>query len=147
MVSSLIQLTDKVLPDMRSLGWGRIITSTSSGIVTPIPNLGMSNTLRMALVGWSKTLASEVASEGITVNVILPGRIATKRLGQLDEARAGREGISVEEVASKSASTIPIGRYGEPEEYGAVAAFLASRQASYMTGSVIRVDGGMIPSV
>ncbi|WP_337064540.1 SDR family oxidoreductase [Rouxiella badensis] len=147
MVSSLIQLTDKVLPDMRSLGWGRIITSTSSGIVTPIPNLGMSNTLRMALVGWSKTLASEVASECITVNVILPGRIATKRLGQLDEARAGREGISVEEVASKSASTIPVGRYGEPEEYGAVAAFLASRQASYMTGSVIRVDGGMIPSV
>ena len=147
MVSSLIQLTDKVLPDMRSAGWGRVITSTSSGIVTPIPNLGMSNTLRMALVGWSKTLAGEVASEGITVNVILPGRIATKRLGQLDSARAGREGISVEQVARNSAATIPLGRYGEPHEYGAVAAFLASCQASYLTGSVIRVDGGMIPAV
>mgnify|MGYP003365181449 CR=1 FL=1 len=147
MVSSLIQLTDKVLPDMRSAGWGRVITSTSSGIVTPIPNLGMSNTLRMALVGWSKTLAGEVASEGITVNVILPGRIATKRLGQLDSARAGREGISVEQVARNSAATIPLGRYGEPHEYGAVAAFLASCQASYLTGSVIRVDGGMIPAI
>lgn len=147
MVSSLIQLTDKVLPDMRSLGWGRIITSTSSGVVTPIANLGMSNTLRMALVGWSKTLASEVAGEGITVNVILPGRISTQRLGQLDQARAGREGISIEEVARNSAATIPVGRYGEPEEYGAVAAFLASRQASYITGSVVRVDGGMIPSI
>lgn len=147
MVSSLIQLTDKVLPDMRNAGWGRIITSTSSGVIAPIANLGMSNTLRMALVGWSKTLASEVAGEGITVNVMVPGRISTQRLGQLDAARAGREGTSVEDVAAKSAASIPAKRYGKPEEYGAVAAFLASQQASYMTGSVIRVDGGMIPSV
>lgn len=147
MVSSLIQLTDKVLPDMHNAGWGRIITSTSSGVIAPIANLGMSNTLRMALVGWSKTLASEVAGDGITVNVMVPGRISTQRLGQLDAARAGREGISVEEVAAKSAASIPAKRYGKPEEYGAVAAFLASQQASYMTGSVIRVDGGMIPSI
>ncbi|QQN35546.1 SDR family oxidoreductase [Rahnella aceris] len=147
MVSSLIQLTDKVLPDMHNAGWGRIITSTSSGVIAPIANLGMSNTLRMALVGWSKTLASEVAGDSITVNVMVPGRISTQRLGQLDAARAGREGTSVEEVAAKSAASIPAKRYGKPEEYGAVAAFLASQQASYMTGSVIRVDGGMIPSI
>lgn len=147
MVSSLIQLTDKVLPDMHNAGWGRIITSTSSGVIAPIANLGMSNTLRMALAGWSKTLASEVAGDGITVNVMVPGRISTQRLGQLDAARAGREGTSVEEVAAKSAASIPAKRYGKPEEYGAVAAFLASQQASYMTGSVIRVDGGMIPSI
>ncbi|TDS88250.1 3-oxoacyl-[acyl-carrier protein] reductase [Rahnella sp. BIGb0236] len=147
MVSSLIQLTDKVLPDMHNAGWGRIITSTSSGVIAPIASLGMSNTLRMALVGWSKTLASEVADDGITVNVMVPGRISTQRLGQLDAARAGREGTSVEDVAAKSAASIPARRYGKPEEYGAVAAFLASQQASYMTGSVIRVDGGMIPSI
>jgi len=147
MVSSLIQLTDKVLPDMHNAGWGRIITSTSSGVIAPIANLGMSNTLRIALVGWSKTLASEVAGDGITVNVMVPGRISTQRLGQLDAARAGREGTSVEEVAAKSAASIPAKRYGKPEEYGAVAAFLASQQASYVTGSVIRVDGGMIPSI
>ncbi|AYA06554.1 SDR family oxidoreductase [Rahnella aceris] len=147
MVSSLIQLTDKVLPDMHNAGWGRIITSTSSGVIAPIANLGMSNTLRMALVGWSKTLASEVAGDGITVNVMVPGRISTQRLGQLDAARAGREGTSVEEVAAKSAASIPAKRYGKTEEYGAVAAFLASQQASYVTGSVIRVDGGMIPSI
>ena len=147
MVSSLIQLTDKVLPDMHNAGWGRIITSTSSGVIAPIANLGMSNTLRMALAGWSKTLASEVAGDGITVNVMVPGRISTQRLGQLDAARAGREGTSVEEVAAKSAASIPAKRYGKPEEYGAVAAFLASQQTSYMTGSVIRVDGGMIPSI
>lgn len=147
MVSSLIQLTDKVLPDMHNAGWGRIITSTSSGVVTPIANLGMSNTLRMALVGWSKTLASEVAADGITVNVMVPGRVSTQRLGQLDAARAVREGTSVEDVAAKSAASIPAKRYGKPEEYGAVAAFLASQQASYVTGSVVRVDGGMIPSV
>ncbi|ADW73290.1 short-chain dehydrogenase/reductase SDR [Rahnella aceris] len=147
MVSSLIQLTDKVLPDMHNAGWGRIITSTSSGVIAPIANLGMSNTLRMALAGWSKTLASEVAGDGITVNVMVPGRISTQRLGQLDAARAGREGTSVEEVAAKSAASIPAKRYGKTEEYGAVAAFLASQQASYVTGSVIRVDGGMIPSI
>jgi len=146
MVCSLIQLTDKVLPAMKSNGWGRIITSTSSGVIAPIPNLAISNTLRMSLLGWSKTLSSEVAADGITVNVILPGRIATERVAQIDAITASKTGCTVEEITEKSLLTIPMKRYGDPEEYGATAAFLASEQASYITGSVIRVDGGLIPS-
>ena len=98
MVVGVIHVTDLVLPVMRDAGWGRIITSTSSGVVAPIPNCRASNALRMALVGWSKTLSREVGSDGITANVVLPGRIATQRIQQLDVARAEREGISVEEV-------------------------------------------------
>ncbi|WP_158780380.1 SDR family oxidoreductase [Pantoea sp. BAV 3049] len=147
MVASLIQLTDKVLPAMRKQGWGRIITTTSSGVVAPIANLALSNALRMSLLGWSKTLASEVAADGVTVNVMVPGRIATARVSQLDAIKAGRENSTAEEVAEKSRKTIPAGRYGEPEEYGATAAFLAGVPASYITGSVIRVDGGLISSM
>lgn len=147
MVASLIQLTDKLLPAMRSRGWGRIITTTSSGVITPIPNLALSNALRMSLLGWSKTLASEVAAEGVTVNVMVPGRIATDRVGQLDAIKAKRENSSAEAVAEKSRQSIPAGRYGEPREYGATAAFLASQPASYITGAVIRVDGGLIGSI
>jgi 3-oxoacyl-[acyl-carrier protein] reductase len=147
MVLGVIHVTDLVLPAMRAAGWGRIITSTSSGVVSPIPNLGVSNTLRASLLGWSKTLAGEVGGDGVTVNVVLPGRIATKRIEQLDAARAEREGKSVDEIAKASTATIPLGRYGRPEEYGAVVAFLASEPASYITGSVLRVDGGLIPSI
>jgi 3-oxoacyl-[acyl-carrier protein] reductase len=146
MVLSIIAITDRVLPGMREKHWGRIITSTSSGVVSPIPNLGISNALRLSLVGWSKTLAREVGSDGITANVILPGRIATDRIKFLDEAKAKREGRTVEDVAAESTRTIPVGRYGKPEEYGAVVAFLASERAAYITGSVIRVDGGLIAS-
>jgi 3-oxoacyl-[acyl-carrier protein] reductase len=145
MVLSVIAITDRILPKMRERRWGRVITSTSSGIVAPIPNLGLSNALRMSLVGWSKTLAREVARDGITANVIVPGRIATDRVRFLDEARARREGRSVEEIVAESEGSIPAGRYGRPEEYGDVVAFLASERAAYVTGSVIRVDGGMIP--
>ena len=146
MVLSCIAITDRVLPNMRKNRWGRIITSTSSGVVTPIPNLGISNALRMSLVGWSKTLAREVGAEGITANIILPGRIATDRIKFLDEAKARRENRTVEEVAAESTRAIPLGRYGKPEEYAAAVAFLASEQAAYITGSIIRVDGGLIAS-
>ena len=122
-------------------------SSTSSGVVAPIPNLAISNALRLSLVGWSKTLAREVGKDGITANIVLPGRIATDRIKFLDEAKAKREGRTVEDVAHESTDTIPLGRYGKPEEYAAVVAFLASERAAYITGSVIRVDGGMIASV
>src|ERR1700716_2336000 len=113
MVLSVIALADRVIPQMKERGWGRIITSTSSGVVAPIPNLGISNSLRLALVGWSKTLAREVASSGITSNIILPGRIATSRIRFLDEAKAKREGRSVEVVSAESTASIPVGRYGK----------------------------------
>jgi 3-oxoacyl-[acyl-carrier protein] reductase len=147
MVSSVIGLTDLVVPGMRLRKWGRVITSTSSGVIAPIPNLAISNALRLALVGWSKTLSREVASDGVTVNIVLPGRIATRRIEQLDMDRANREGRTVEDVMRMSTESIPAGRYGKPQEYGDTVAFLSSAAASYITGSVVRVDGGLIPSI
>jgi 3-oxoacyl-[acyl-carrier protein] reductase len=146
-VLGVIALTDRVLPAMRRGRWGRIVTNTSSGVVTPIPNLALSNTLRLSLVGWSKTLAQEVAADGITVNIVVPGRIATDRVRTLDEARAQREGKTVDEIAAASTAMIPVGRYGEPAEFAVAVAFLASAQASFITGTTLRVDGGQIPSI
>jgi len=147
MVVSVISITDRVLPGMKQNKWGRIITSTSSGVISPIPNLGISNALRLSLVGWSKTLSREVARDGITANIILPGRIATQRISFLDTQKAARENRTIQDVVAESTSSIPAGRYGEPQEYADAVAFLASKRASYITGSVIRVDGGMISSV
>ncbi len=147
MVLSVITLTDRVLPNMRTAKWGRIITSTSSGVVAPIANLGISNALRSTLVGWSKTLAKEVGADGITANIVLPGRIATGRITFLDEQKAKREGRTVQEISAESTASIPVGRYGDPKEYGDVVTFLASTRSSYLTGSIIRIDGGMISSI
>ncbi|HTJ92737.1 MAG TPA: SDR family oxidoreductase [Pararobbsia sp.] len=147
MVLSVIGITDRILPGMRARKWGRVITSSSSGVVAPIPNLAMSNALRMSLVGWSKTLAREVASDNVTVNVILPGRIATPRIRFLDEAKAKRENRPLEAVVSESLGSIPMGRYGMPEEYADAVAFLASERASYVTGTIMRVDGGYLQNI
>jgi len=147
MVQPVITITDQVLAGMRARRWGRVITSASSGVIAPIANLGLSNSLRSALVGWSKTLAREVAADGITVNVVIPGRIATGRIQFLDAAKAKRENRSVEDVTAESTASIPVARYGTPAEYADVVAFLASKRASYVTGSIVRVDGGLIPSI
>ena len=147
MVLSVIAITDRVLPGMKERRWGRILTSTSSGALAPIPNLGISNTLRASLHTWSKTLADEVGRDGVTSNIIVPGRIATGRTRFLDERKADREDRPVEDVMRDSAATMALGRYGRPEEYADVAAFLCSERASYMTGSVVRVDGGLLRGV
>ncbi|SMF55819.1 3-oxoacyl-[acyl-carrier protein] reductase [Xaviernesmea oryzae] len=144
---SVIRLTDLFLPSMRRNGWGRIVTVVSTGAVQPIPVLGISNTLRAGLVAWSKSLAPEVAADGVTVNVLMPGRVATERVRLTDEATAAREKIDVETVRQRSFSQIPMGRYAEPEEVAAVAAFLCGQPASYVTGSVYRVDGGYVRHV
>jgi 3-oxoacyl-[acyl-carrier protein] reductase len=147
MFLSAVRLTRLALPGMRKRGFGRVLAVVSSGVIQPIPNLGVSNALRGALVGWAKTLAGEVAGQGITVNCIAPGRIATDRVAELDQGRAQRDGIDVAQVERESRAAIPIGRYGQAAEFASVAAFLASPRASYMTGGVIRVDGGMIRSL
>ncbi|MDZ4323792.1 MAG: SDR family oxidoreductase [Pseudomonas sp.] len=147
MVLSVIGITDRLVPAMRERKWGRVLTIASSVVVEPASTLGMSNTLRSALVGWSKTLAGEVAHDGITVNVLLPGLIATARTRQLDRLAGERSSRLDSEIAAERALSIPVGRYGEVEEFGSVAAFLASPKASYVTGSMIRVDGGSLRSV
>jgi 3-oxoacyl-[acyl-carrier protein] reductase len=147
MVLSVIGITDRVLPGMKEKHWGRVVTSASSGVVAPIAGLAVSNALRMSLVGWSKTLAREVGRDGITANLVVPGRIGTDRIRFLDESKAKREGRTVEEVSTESTGSIPLGRYGRPEEYAQAVAFLASEAASYVTGSIMRVDGGLIASV
>jgi len=144
MATSIFAVTDAMLEGMIDRKWGRIITIGSSGVVQPIPNLALSNGVRAAVSGWSKTLAGEVARHGITVNMILPGRIDTDRVRELDAGRAEKTANTVEAVQEASRAEIPAGRYGTPEEFAAVAVFLASEHASYVTGSAIRVDGGMI---
>ena len=147
LVLSVIKTADRVVPGMRERKWGRVITAASSGVVAPIPNLALSNALRLSLVGWSKTLSREVGRDGVTVNIVAPGRIDTDRVRSLDAARAGREGRDAEEIAAESRAAIPVGRYGRPEEFAAAVAFLAGAPASYVTGSTLRVDGGLIPSL
>ncbi len=147
MLLRIIEITNLCLADMKEAGWGRVLTIASSGVVQPIPNLAMSNTIRSSLVGWSKSLSNEVAAAGITVNMLLPGRIRTERLKQLDEAAARQLGRPVEEVSASEQAGIPAGRYGTVEEFGSVGAFLVSEPARYMTGGLIRCDGGSIRGV
>jgi 3-oxoacyl-[acyl-carrier protein] reductase len=132
-------LAEAAVPGMRDRGWGRIVNVSSSSVREPIPRLTLSNAHRMAAVGFFKTLASEVASDGITVNTVATGRFATDRL-------ASNWG-SWEEMERGASEGVPAGRLGQPEEYGDLVAFLCSERAAYLTGTVIPLDGGFLRAV
>jgi 3-oxoacyl-[acyl-carrier protein] reductase len=141
---SAVRLIRAVLPDMKAQGWGRIINFTSRSLKEPIPNLIISNAVRLAVGGMAKTLAGEVAQYGITVNNVCPGPTSTDRAIELAAARAAKKGISVEEELEDTAQNIPVGRLARPEEQAAVVAFLASELAGYITGVSLLVDGGAV---
>lgn len=146
-VLSQLEIANAFLPGMRERGWGRILIISSSGAVQPIPGLGISNTLRSSLIGWAKTLSTEVAKDGVTINAILPGRIHTDRVDSIDANASKIQGVPVEEIVKASHATIPAGRYGTVEEFSKVATFLVSDCAGYVTGGTVRVDGGYIRSI
>jgi 3-oxoacyl-[acyl-carrier protein] reductase len=139
-----VAMVGLVLPGMRARKWGRIVAIGSSGVDAPIPGLVRSNAGRAALAGYLKTLAGEVAADGVTVNMVLPGRIRTRRTAELDGARARASGQDPAAVEARAASVIPAGRYGTPAEFASVAVFLCGEGAGYVTGTRIRVDGGMV---
>lgn len=144
---SYIRAIREVLPHMRQAGTGRILCSTSSSIKAVLDNLILSNTFRSGVVGLAKTLSQELGREGILVNVIAPGRIGTARIDQLDKIRADKAGISVEQLQQNTFKTIPLGRYGEPAEYGKLSVFLCSAANTYITGQSVLVDGGLVKAI
>ena len=144
LLDSVIDLTRLVLPGMKERRWGRILNITSIAAKQPVDGLILSNALRAAVSGFAKTLANEVAEHGITVNNILPGYTLTERVEELAESTAKREGIDPADVKARWESQIPMKRLGEPREFAALAAFLVSERASYLTGSSIAADGGWI---
>jgi 3-oxoacyl-[acyl-carrier protein] reductase len=136
------QVIRELGPAMAERGSGVIVVVTSSGVKEPIPGLATSNAMRAAVTSLVKTAADELAPAGVRLVCVAPGRIATERIATLDAAAAARQGSTVEEAAARSRSSIPIGRYGRPEEFGKVVAFLCSDHASYVTGITVSVDGG-----
>jgi len=141
---SVIELTRFILPGMRARQWGRIINVNSIAAKQPVDNLMLSNSIRSAVTGFARTLANEVATDGITVNSILAGYTRTDRVEQLADATATKEGIKRDDVLARFEREIPMKRLGEPNELAALAAFLASDRAAYITGQSIAVDGGWI---
>ncbi|MBX9751773.1 MAG: SDR family oxidoreductase, partial [Roseococcus sp.] len=140
-VLSPVRITNRLLPGMRERKYGRIINVGSTGMLQPLPNMVLSNTLRASIMGWMKTLSAEVAHEGITCNIVAPGAIRTDRSLETAGSLAKRQGKTVDEVIAERSKTIPAGRYGLPGEYGPLVAFLCSEQAAYITGSIMRTDG------
>ncbi|HWX51295.1 MAG TPA: SDR family oxidoreductase [Roseomonas sp.] len=146
-VLSPIRIANRLLPAMRKQKWGRLITVASTGVVQPLPGLALSNTLRSAIVGWNKTLATEIAGDGVTCNIIGPGAFATDRTQETLASASQKTGKSIDELVTERSATIPVGRFGEPKEFGPMGAFLASAHASYITGRVHLVDGGVVRGV
>lgn len=144
---STLRMVRAAVPSMQARGGGAIVVSTSSSVKEPIPNLGLSTVLRASVSALAKTLALELAPSHIRVNQIIPGRIDTDRVRQLDQITATRQGITAEAARQRSIASIPLGRYGDADEFGRVAAFLLSDAARYMTGATVQVDGGLIRSV
>ena len=147
LILSAVRTVRVVAPSMEARGGGSILMLTSSSVKNPIPNLGLSNVMRPAVSALVKTFADEFAGKKIRVNQLVPGRIATERLTYLDDANAKRAGISLEEQRKRSMGAIPLGRYGDPEEFARAAAFLLSDAAGYITGATLQVDGGAIRSI
>ena len=146
LVKPMVRLVHLALPEMRKNNWGRIVFVTSSAVREPIPMLVLSNSIRMAVHGFAKSLAKQVASDDVTVNCVMPGHITTDRTMQLARATAEASGRPVDEVLAETARRIPAGRSGDPAEFGAVVAFLCSQQASYVNGASIPVDGAALQS-
>ena len=140
-------LLQAVLPGMRSAGWGRIVNVISTSVYEPIPNLGVSNTIRGAVASWAKTLSRELGGDGITVNNVLPGYTRTQRLDQILADRSNATGKSQDDIASAMLATVPVGRFAEAHETGGVIAFLCSNAAAYINGQSIAVDGGRMQSI
>jgi len=147
LLTSVLDLTRLVLPGMKERRWGRILNITSISVKQPVENLMLSNSVRAAVTGFARTLANEVAEHGITVNNILPGYTLTERVDQLARSGAEKEGIDSAEIKARWEAQIPMKRLGTPEEFAALAAFLVSERASYITASSIAVDGGWIRSL
>lgn len=144
---SAVRLIRAALPHLKESGRGRIINLTSTAVKQPIEGLILSNSIRAGVVGMAKTLSAELAPFNITVNNIAPGRLSTDRIRQLDQARATAISTSESDVRKSQEAQIPIGRYGQPEELAYLAVFLASDKSSYITGTTIQVDGGLLKSL
>ena len=142
-----VRLAQAVVPGMRSRKFGRVIFLTSMAAKMPIAGLILSNTARAGLLGYAKSLANEVAADGVTVNSVLPGHFDTDRARELAQQRAQREGTPVETLLAQRAASIPMRRTGQPEEMAAAVAFLASSRASFITGVALQVDGGQVASL
>jgi 3-oxoacyl-[acyl-carrier protein] reductase len=144
---STIHLCRAAVPIMRKAQWGRIVCLTSIAAKQPLPGLILSSAARAGVLGFAKSLADEVAADGITVNVLCPGFIATERIAEITEARAQREQRASQDVMREMVADIPLGRMGNPEDVGSAVAFLASERAGYITGAVLQVDGGFTRSI
>lgn len=145
LVQPHVQMVNHVLPGMRERKWGRIVAIGSTAIITPSEQLVLSTMGRQSLAGYLKALSLEVGADGITVNMVHPGRILTPRIDQLDQDAAERQGVTAEEVRKQFEENIPVKRLGDPSEMGAAVAFLSSDLAGYITGTSIRLDGGVTP--